>query len=140
MAVGETRMRSSLGRCEAARLAWAGTLIGGLLSLFACSGEAEVTTLPQDASGDLGDPNPSSDSPSLDGEVSDGADSDDDTISEAQPKPTGLSGRAPDGAAAGDMATAASSGSDVPDTEHCAAVSDWDPEWVAIEEEVLALV
>jgi uncharacterized protein YkwD len=28
----------------------------------------------------------------------------------------------------------------VPDTEHCASVQDWDAEWVAFEEEVLALV
>ena len=29
---------------------------------------------------------------------------------------------------------------EVPDTEHCAAVADWDPEWVQFEEEVLLLV
>jgi len=121
-------------------LAWAGTLTGGLLSLVGCSGEAEVTTLPEDPSGDVAAPNLSSDSPSLGGKTPDGADADNDTISEARPSPTGLSGRAPDGAAADEGATASGSGGEVPDTEHCAAVSDWDPEWVAIEEEVLALV
>jgi uncharacterized protein YkwD len=132
-------MRSSLGRCGAARV-WAGTLTAGLLSLFGCSGEAEVTTLPEGASADLQDPSRSADSPSRDGKTPDGAGSDNGTISEAQPNPTGLSGRAPDGAAADDRAAAANSGSDVPDSDHCAAVSDWDPEWVAIEEEVLSLV
>ena len=46
-------MRSSLGRCTAVRLAWAGRLTCGLLALFACSGEAEVTTLPEGAAGNL---------------------------------------------------------------------------------------
>lgn len=31
-------------------------------------------------------------------------------------------------------------GPEVPDSDHCAAVADWDPEWAAFEEEVLELV
>ena len=133
-------MLGSLGRWRAARPAWAGVLTGGLLSLAACSGEAELTTeLPEGASPGLPGQSVRSDGPASNAEPSDGSGSADGTISEAAP---GLVGRAPGGADAEDSAAAAAgSGSeDVPDSEHCAAVSDWDPEWVQFEEEVLLLV
>jgi len=46
---------------------------------------------------------------------------------------------------AGDDAEAAQTpaapvSAEVPDTDHCALVADWDPEWVQFEEEVLELV
>lgn len=133
-------MRSSLEPCAAVRLAWAGALACSLVSLFGCSGEAEVTTLPEGAAGDQqGQPSLNADSPSPGGKMTDGADPNGGTSSEARPSPSGLGGRAPDGTATG-VATAEDSGSDVPDTEHCSEVSDWDPEWVQFEEEVLALV
>jgi uncharacterized protein YkwD len=39
-----------------------------------------------------------------------------------------------------DEATMTTAGEAVPDNEHCAAVAEWDPEWVDFEEQVLALV
>jgi len=131
----------SLGRWGAARLAWAGAMLsGGLLGALGCSSDTELTTdLPAGASGTQQEPSLSSDSPALGAGSSDGAGSGDDTTSEAGP---GLVGRAPGRADAENTAApAAGSGSeDVPDSEHCAAVSDWDPEWVQFEEEVLLLV
>jgi len=131
-------MQGSRERWGIARLAWAGVLTGSFVSLFGCSGEAEVTTLPG-ASADSLDPELNSDSPAL--PTSDGAGSATSTNSEAPPTPNRLSGREPSAAAEGDTAPAASDASDeVPDSEHCATVSDWDPEWVQFEEEVLLLV
>lgn len=40
----------------------------------------------------------------------------------------------------GEDTTPPSEGGDVPDTEHCAPVADWDPAWAAWEQEVLVLV
>jgi uncharacterized protein YkwD len=66
---------------------------------------------------------------------------------EGAPNVTALDGSTAPGAAADARDDAAASQpselptpSDVPSTEHCAAVADWDPEWVAFEEEVLRLV
>lgn len=45
----------------------------------------------------------------------------------------------PDAEASGSTATPVGE-PEVPATDHCAAVADWDPEWVQFEEEVLLLV
>jgi uncharacterized protein YkwD len=66
------------------------------------------------------------------------------SIDEEEPRPTGLDSSgtndpdAPDEDRNGKPDAAQSS--DVPATDYCAPVADWDPEWVQFEEEVLLLV
>lgn len=127
-------------------------LVGGLsLAVTACSGAIGVEDDPESDDLPLEDGPGAAMSSDADDEESDGA-----TPAtmppalsmEGNPSPSGLdtSGAAADSDAEmtpteldeAEMMSLADP--EVPDSEHCAAVADWDPEWVQFEEEVLLLV
>jgi uncharacterized protein YkwD len=148
-------MYSSMRRPGGAwvRLLTGSVLAGGAsLLVSACSGESppgDATS--QDPAADMGravtdmadGPAPAADNV---GTVGNGDSTNQpDSIDEGQPRPSGLddSGGTGDADAReqdGDGTPSAGQSSDVAATEYCAAVANWDPEWVQFEEEVLLLV
>lgn len=123
--------------------AWAPVLIA-LAS--ACSGELEVTTeyvdedpLPPLPPGTVIGTLAPAPVPAADGELEPSVD-----MAETPEPPAAGSSEPPDMPAPGgdgvELPLPLAAVGQVPDTEHCAAVADWDPLWVQFEEEVLLLV
>src|SRR5688572_29444438 len=137
-------------RRKSPSLSWfAGWILTGGLSAMACSGGVEAEGAPDTEQLPLENETPAA----MQGER-DNDDDDGELLMEApgmsmegNPDPAGLDGSNDTDSTGQDeeedqdedppMMSMAEETLLVPDTEHCAAVSDWDPEWVQFEEEVL---
>ena len=139
-----------------ARLGWEGSLAGALASsllasclLAGCANELEVTTeyVDDGAVAPL-PPSPTFSSVPPQAAPGEAEGVDEPMMGSEEPAPLPTSGA--EGGGAPDVSAGISDGAQVPielappeqvpATEHCAAVADWDPLWVQFEEEVLLLV
>jgi uncharacterized protein YkwD len=120
------------------------------VGLGACSGDDGSDDPLEPGTSQSPPPAPTSGAPGNDSGSDPGGDEPATGTSEGEPNVTGIdpstapngsdgSAQTPGNAAAG-MSTTPAGALEVPDTDLCSAVADWDPEWVQFEEEVLLLV